>query len=345
MSSWFDRFTKVWGSKGFRDDPTTAQSEAGWAFLGQAPPTVEQFNATHAWWDQKDNWLYGQIAAVIQSTGVTPNDSDLSQLLTAIRAQQRYRLTTPFNVYVNSVSGNDASIIGGPTAPFKTINRALSFIHNDVDQGGQQVTILLAPGTYDPVSVSSPNLGLIVISGDRLAPRNYIIKNTNGAAVFASAGTQLWLQGLSLEAAGTSVGIGIQVMLGALVYIVDVAFGLCAYCHMWAQSAGTIVIAGTGLKYSIYATGTQSHAISAAGGVINIAQALLTIQNTPAFVGGFLMAETSATILAYLMTFTGTATGPRYVVSSVASINVLGAGISYLPGSTTGTATTGGVYV
>src|SRR4051812_48481407 len=164
MSSWFNRFNKLWANGGLRDDPTDAQANAGWAYIGQAPPTVEQFNATFQWWDAKDNWLYNQIAQVISASGMTPSETDLTQLLKAIRAQQRYRLTVPLTIFVDVTNGNDNNT-GAQGSPFQTINRAINYIHNDVDQGGQQVTIQLAAGTYDSIRVDAPNQGLIVVNG------------------------------------------------------------------------------------------------------------------------------------------------------------------------------------
>lgn len=80
----FDRFGKVWSSNGLLDDPTDAEANQGWLYIGQAPPSVEQFNSTHRWWDEKDNWLYGQIANVILDAQLTPIASDLTTLLQAL---------------------------------------------------------------------------------------------------------------------------------------------------------------------------------------------------------------------------------------------------------------------
>lgn len=62
MPVWFDRFLKKWANTGQIQDPSDSQANAGFAFLGQAPPTVELFNALLQYNDQKDSWLYGQIA-------------------------------------------------------------------------------------------------------------------------------------------------------------------------------------------------------------------------------------------------------------------------------------------
>jgi hypothetical protein len=343
MSSWFSRFNKVWASKGLLDDPTDAQAEAGWAYIGQAPPTVEQFNATHQWWDYKDNWLYNQIAAVINSVGGPPNETDVNQLLNAIRSQQRKRLTVPITIYVNSTSGNDSNT-GATGSPFRTINRALNYIHNDIDQGGQQVTIQLASGVYDPVAVGTPNQGLIAINGDRANPGNYMIKNTNGPAVNVSSGAQLWLQGISIEATGGTTGVGLQSSLASAIFFMDVAFGPCSYLHLWGTSGGTVTMPGGGLSYRIYGGG-YGHFQAAAAGVVTIATAIVTIQNNPIFSSAFAISQTSGTGQVWGMTFSGTAQGARYLADSNSVINSLGAGANYLPGTTPGVTVNGGIYI
>lgn len=350
MSSWFDRFNKIWGVNGLRDDPTDAQANAGWAYIGQAPPTVEQFNATHQWWDQKDNWLYNQIAQVIIAGGMTPLENDILQLLKAIRSQQRVRLTAPLTLYIDSVNGNDNNT-GAAGSPWKTIARGIYFIVNQVDQGGQQVTLQLAAGTYDPVWVAAPQVGQIVVNGDRLNPRAYLIKNTNGPAVVAVSGIRLHLQGISVEAVGVDTdytiwGVGFQAVQSSVITFMDVAFGACSHSHIWCSSAAYNSIADEGLSYTIYGS-AQMHLAGASGGIVNIARAHVTIQNNPNFSQGFAYAAECGIVQVWNATFTGAATGRRFAVYGTSTINSNGAGINFLPGTIAGIADTGsyGAYL
>jgi hypothetical protein len=82
----FDRFNLEWASAGVVLNPTPVQADAGFAYLGPAPPTVEEFNAILQWNDEKDNWLYNQIASVIGWNGTVPADPGTNQLLDAILA-------------------------------------------------------------------------------------------------------------------------------------------------------------------------------------------------------------------------------------------------------------------
>lgn len=80
-----DRFLKTWASQGPVSPPTDQQADLGWDYIGSAPPTVQQFNALFRWLDEKDNWLYGQIARVLMQAGITPANTPDTQLLTALQ--------------------------------------------------------------------------------------------------------------------------------------------------------------------------------------------------------------------------------------------------------------------
>src|SRR6266576_971883 len=84
MPNFFDRFGKVWGSTGALDDPTDTQADRGWLYIGQAPPTVEQFNSTAQWLDLKDNWMFGQVDTVIRDALLVSVPDDLTTLLQAL---------------------------------------------------------------------------------------------------------------------------------------------------------------------------------------------------------------------------------------------------------------------
>ncbi|MDB5849781.1 MAG: hypothetical protein JWP29_3533 [Rhodoferax sp.] len=90
----FSRFTKQWASTGSTLPATDTQSAAGFAYLGETPPSVELFNSMFQNLDDKDNWLYGQIAAVLAVAGITPADASPTQLRSAIN----FLITAQVNV-------------------------------------------------------------------------------------------------------------------------------------------------------------------------------------------------------------------------------------------------------
>lgn len=74
-----------WAATGVVSEPTTAQADVGFSFLGANPPSVELFNAIFQNLDDKDNWLYTRLQEVMQAGGVSPSEAGTNQLLTALR--------------------------------------------------------------------------------------------------------------------------------------------------------------------------------------------------------------------------------------------------------------------
>ena len=70
----------------------------------------------------------------------------------------------------------------------------------------------------------------------------------------------------------------------------------------------------------------------------------VTLSGSPAFSGAYAIAQSLAMIELGASTFSGSASGARYVVVRNAVLSVSGGGASYLPGSTAGSAGTGGYY-
>src|SRR5699024_8982962 len=69
-----------WGQSGNSNDFTDQQYKAGWAYIGDVPPSVAQFNELFQLNDEKDNWLYGQIETVATQYGITLSGTDLTAL-------------------------------------------------------------------------------------------------------------------------------------------------------------------------------------------------------------------------------------------------------------------------
>lgn len=69
-----------WGQSGNANDFTDQQYKAGWAYIGDVPPSVAQFNELFQLNDEKDNWLYGQLETVATQYGITLSATDLTAL-------------------------------------------------------------------------------------------------------------------------------------------------------------------------------------------------------------------------------------------------------------------------
>jgi hypothetical protein len=100
---YFDRFNLSWAASGSIIEPTPAQADVGFAYLGPVPPSVEGFNAMFQWNDDKDNWLFNQISNVILDAGGIVSESDLDALLDAINS--KIQAVNPSGVYLPLVGG------------------------------------------------------------------------------------------------------------------------------------------------------------------------------------------------------------------------------------------------
>jgi hypothetical protein len=351
MPSWYDRFGQEWAKQGMVDDPTFAQADAGWAFIGQAPPTVEQFNSMFQWSDDKDNWLYGQIANVIIADGQTPSPTDLNQLLNALLNRQKKKLDADLYLYVDAVNGNNTTGKGTQVSPWKDVQFAIQYAYQNVEPAGHSIWIQLAPGTYQPFVATVPINGQIVVYGDPLNPRSYLIKATNGAAIYAVNSAVLYVAGLSVEAIGTdtdygSSGCGIVGDRAGIVIFRDIAFGPCSNIHMLSSSGGQVFpwISAPGVQgcnYSIYGA-ARVHVYGSAGAVVTVVSCHCAITNNPTFTF-FAVATITGTVQCWGFVYTGTTVGPKYACQYNGVINTgATSGNTLFPGTVNGIVNTGG---
>ena len=118
-------------------------------------------------------------------------------------------------------------------------------------------------------------------------------------------------------------------------------FGACATSHIWAESGSVIAADG---NYTISGSTTR-HVFSTLAGTISLPNTIMvTLTGTPAFSTAFAVASSLGAMLIQ-STFSGSATGVRYVISSNSVVNTGGGGASFLPGNSAGSTATGGQYM
>jgi hypothetical protein len=140
----------------------------------------------------------------------------------------------------------------------------------------------------------------------------------------------------------TSSDWGIDVENYALCLVTGaVIFGACTSGHMNIQGNASIKISA---NYTIDG-GAPWHIICGRKGYWSGTGLTVTLTGTPAFANHFVNASHLAMIDIYSNTFSGSATGVRYVSQLNSEIFVGSAGASYLPGNSAGSTATGGQYV
>ena len=351
MPTWFDRFGESWATQGLTDDPTVAQADAGWAYIGQAPPTVEQFNSINQWSDDKDNWLYGQVANVISSVGMVPDPDDLTQLLRAIEGKLRILLLGPTTFYVDITNGNDTTGTGEQANPFRTIQHAIYWIAAHVEQAYQTITIQLAPGTYGTVYMAVSNAGAVILNGDVANPRSYLLKNINGATISLAYGALLYIQGISIEAAGQDAvdydtwGLGVSAQQGAAVLFDQIAIGICTWSGLRSGLGGVLwPWQAAATKWTIYGGG-RAACMADWSSNLTVVRNTITIQNNPNYSVGFYMATMQGGVQAWNATYSGTARGRHCAVDVYGVVNLNGAADTTVPGDQPSQVTRGGLII
>ncbi|MCL4766372.1 MAG: DUF2793 domain-containing protein [Hyphomicrobiaceae bacterium] len=242
--------------------------------------------------------------------------------------------------HVDPSGGSDANDGLSPGSSFQTIQKAVESALN-IDPAGHAVTIQLADGTYPSGAwVNRPMFdgSQLNFIGNALTPGNVDVA-VSGANAFLvdAAGAKVRLEGIRI-----SGDVGVWARYGGVVFLTGRnAFAACAFRHIGADNGAFVEMLGG----EVIIDGAAPHHLYAdAGGHIFYALGTATVSGSPDFPFGFAYAQSAALVTSYGMTWTGSATGPRYQAVLNGVINVNGGGVSYFPGSSAGVLASGGQY-
>lgn len=258
-------------------------------------------------------------------------------LLAYFKGQFREKLTAPRTYYVRT-DGSDSNTGLSNTSggAFLTTQKAID-VASALDNGGYDITIQHGPGTRTEVAVarSFVGSGSIIVQGDVSAPSACTWNTVNTTfGVPEGVQGQYLIRGFALQ---SSAGVCLSVGRGATLKFANIEFA-ASIGHI-AVNGGVCSASG---PYSIKG-GAVYHATSAYGGLVYLSGVVVTLVGVPAF-NFFVRAEVASTISAFGNTFSGGATGVRYVVADNSVIFVNGAGATWLPGNAAGTNDGTGVY-
>lgn len=128
-------FQKIkWAENGDVASFSETNYGVGWSFLGDDTPTVEDFNAIQQWNDKKDQWLFGQIAAICQAENITVSEQDLEALHKAIKQM---------------VQSAIAKLVGSAPAELDTLEELAAML---AENGDLRRTLLQKIGEKAPLS-------------------------------------------------------------------------------------------------------------------------------------------------------------------------------------------------
>lgn len=109
-----DSFARKWAENSTITPWATSQYQAGWAVVGDTPPTVEQFDAVLNELDLKNQWVFQQIQAVATARGVTLADATSTVLLDALN---EVGMSTAYNPTKRYLPGEMVFICDDPASP------------------------------------------------------------------------------------------------------------------------------------------------------------------------------------------------------------------------------------
>jgi hypothetical protein len=289
----------------------------------------------------------GDAAGVLDQGGVFDNLANNLSVITdasAARANLGVRepLTTTKVLWVTGSVGSDATTDGTTFATgFKTIQAAVDAAYRRYSADGQTVLIQVYPagGPYaNPVAVRGALVGggVLQINGNGGAAAIAAAGN----AITADAGTDLIISNLTIA---STAGKGVYASNGALIQIgPGVTFG-AAGTNQIEVGYGGRVIALNG--YSI-SGGAVAHVQAGTGGLYAAPAAAITLTGTPAFASAFVVASMGGAAVWTGASFTGAATGVRYLAQLGGAIKTgaadAAASESFFPGSLAGNRSGGG---
>jgi hypothetical protein len=257
----------------------------------------------------------------------------------------REKLTGNRTYYVRT-DGNDNNdgLADSPARAFLSIQRAIDLVAFELDVSNYQVTIQVGPGTYTNNLFLRVGVGHVppIIQGTPNVPTDVIVTTDTSTTITGQNGDSLW-ELRDMEVRNTNgAGNCVFAQSGSVIRLRRVDFGSSAGGqHLISYYNSTIIVSES---YTIRG-GAAQHAFCSYNSSIVMSDLTLTLSGTPAFASRFISATAGGIIRATNFTYTGSATGTRYLVQSNGVIATTGAGASYFPGSLAGSTATGGQYI
>ena len=257
------------------------------------------------------------------------------------RANARERLTASRNYYVRTDgSDSNSGLANTASGAFLTIQKAIDTAAA-LDLSIYAVTINVADGTYTGAIVlkSYVGVGPIAIVGNTGTPANVVISTTSATCITGSQVRGPYsINGVKLVA-NTPGYNGVTLSQGTQLTYSNIDFG-AANIQLSVSMDATAVAAGN----TTISGNANIHWYVTSGGMIQDAGKTITLSGTPAFAQAFAWAQQHGRTVVNANTFSGSATGTRYYADTLALIDTVGGGATYLPGNAAGSTANGAVY-
>jgi hypothetical protein len=265
----------------------------------------------------------------------------------------RERLTAARTYYVRK-DGNDSNtgLVDSAAGAFLTIQKAVN-VYQALDCNGYNVTIQVGAGTYTDAIVITTRTGSgsLYLTGDKATPANVALTVSTSDTIQVSGhptGSSVYIEGFTLRTTHTGSAC-IHAMACSVVLFGNIVFGASTYYHLFSETSAELSFINA---CTISGSATISIVLGYGGFVRSRGSGSITVTltGTPAFSGFFCYIGTTSVYHsnnnepAYI-TFSGSATGTRYLCESNGVANLNAAGPNYFPGNVAGSTSTGGQYL
>lgn len=297
-------------------------------------PSIGDGSITNA---QLANMAQSTIKGRAEGAGTgAPQDLTPEQARDVLGAREPLAANRTYYVRTDGSDSNDglADSAGGA---FLTIQKAITTVYG-LDIAAFNVEIEVRDGTYTgAIALVGPWLGTGAVSINGQSASGTIISVTSANCFSASDSARLIVNDVELRT--TTSGKCLFVDTSSVIIFSGIRFGACASHHIEASNSGVISASG---NYSIVGSAV-SHLHAPFGGFINISGVTVTLSGTPAFSGFFAGVSGPSNITAVSTTFSGSATGVRYIIYKSGHIETGGGNpASYFPGNAAGALGSGG---
>nr|WP_278434128.1 DUF2793 domain-containing protein [Brucella anthropi] len=222
---------------------------------------------------------------------------------------------------------------------FRTIQHAIDIAQRRYVSAAYVITIQVGNGSYAPFKLVGGAGTIIEVIGDVATPSNVTITGTGSDnVVAASVGSTLRVRGVKV-----SGGSGLIVATDrSNIEISSVEVGACSFYQLYAVNNSSISVSDN-LSVS---GGARALFCASSNGVIYCSNRQVTIKNALSYSVGTCFSNNGSVILTG-SAWTGAAfvSGPRYLANITGLIYTEGGGANFIPGSSAGSVTTGGLYL
>jgi len=291
--------------------------------------------------------------------GVSSGKQTAAQILAYITAARpvRERLAATRNYYVRT-DGNDSNngLSNSSGGAFKTIQKGVDTAASAIDAYLNVTQINVADGTYDEyvqgriiVGANWYGIGVTQIIGNETTPSNVVCQGFQQLG----PGMQWYVSGFKFGSPASAApgGIAVSGHAQGWVRLGKVEFGSGNIIHCLADHRGTIEFMNS---YTI-SGGATEHLFAANFGYILLNAVTVTLTGTPAFSTVFAFATDNSLIACVNgLSFSGNATGGKFLVANNSGINTGGggaggspdrSGVNFFPGNVAGGADATSYYV